>query len=50
MNNSLLLNHERLIEKVTSDIDNDINSELDESSDYSLDNWEDLQVRANKKS
>ena len=50
MNSALLLNHERLLEEVTSDIDSDFNSELDESSEYSLDDWEDLYVRENKKS
>ena len=45
MNSLLLLNHEKLLKEITSEIENDINSELDDSSGYSSDDREALQLK-----
>ena len=45
MNSLLLFNHEKLLKEITSEIENGINSELDDSSGYSSDDWEALQLK-----
>ena len=45
MNSLLLFNHEKLLKEITSEIENDINSELDDSFGYSSDDWEALQLK-----